>query len=64
MCNVLRTARQKKNPYHVNLLVAGCNAKDGPELYWLDHLAAMNKIPFAAHGNSLVRCECIAIDVN
>ena len=34
----------------MNLLIAGCNAKDGAELYWIDHLSALQKIPFAAHG--------------
>lgn len=32
------------------MLIAGYNAKDGPELYWMDYFAAVNKLPFAAHG--------------
>ena len=39
-----------KTPYHVNLLLGGFNERTGPELYWMDHLASMVKVPFATHG--------------
>lgn len=41
---------RSRTPYHVNLLLAGFDANTGPELYWMDNLAAMTKIPFALHG--------------
>ena len=34
----------------VNVLIAGYDDQTGPELYWIDYLGAMNKIPFGAHG--------------
>lgn len=34
----------------VNLLLAGYDKIEGPELYFMDYLASMNKCPFAAHG--------------
>lgn len=46
----LAQALRSRHPYQVNVLLAGYNEKDGPELYWIDYLAALNKIPFAAHG--------------
>ena len=39
-----------QNAYQVNVLVGGATASDGPELYWIDHLSALAKVPFAAHG--------------
>ena len=41
---------RSRTPYHVNLLLAGFDANTGPELYYMDYLAAMTKIPFALHG--------------
>jgi len=37
-------------PYMVNLLMAGVDTDDGPSLFFLDYLASLNKVPFAAHG--------------
>lgn len=34
----------------MNLLLAGYSERTGPELYWLDYLASMVKVPFATHG--------------
>eukprot|EP00029_Vermamoeba_vermiformis_P013160 TRINITY_DN807_c0_g1_i1.p1 TRINITY_DN807_c0_g1~~TRINITY_DN807_c0_g1_i1.p1 ORF type:complete len:193 (-),score=38.41 TRINITY_DN807_c0_g1_i1:143-721(-) len=39
----------RQNPYQVNSLLGGFD-KEGPSLYFLDHLAALHKVPFAAHG--------------
>jgi 20S proteasome alpha/beta subunit len=39
-----------QTPYFVNLLLAGYNDETGPELYFLDYLASMVKVPYAAHG--------------
>nr|XP_033813383.1 proteasome subunit beta type-2 [Geotrypetes seraphini] len=41
---------RSRTPYHVNLLLAGCDEHDGPSLYFMDYLAALAKVPFAAHG--------------
>lgn len=37
-------------PYMVNLLLAGYDKDEGPSLYFMDYLASLNKLPFAAHG--------------
>jgi len=34
----------------VNLLMAGFDKEAGPELYFMDYLASLNKVPFGAHG--------------
>lgn len=34
----------------VNLLLAGHDEKDGPQLYYMDHLASVAKVDYAAHG--------------
>lgn len=39
-----------QSPYHVNLLLAGYDEHDGPALYYMDYLASLAKVPFAAHG--------------
>ena len=41
---------RSRTPYQVNLLLAGYDESEGPSLYHMDHLAAMVKLPFAAHG--------------
>lgn len=41
---------RSRTPYHVNLLLAGYDDKTGPELYYLDHLSTMAKLPYAMHG--------------
>jgi len=40
----------RKNPYQVNLLVAGYDKDEGASLYYIDYLGAMAKMPYAAHG--------------
>ena len=34
----------------MNLLIAGHDKEDGPELYYMDYLASLNKVPFGCHG--------------
>ena len=34
----------------VNLLMAGYDKEEGPSLFYMDYLASLNKLPFAAHG--------------
>ncbi|KAI7832879.1 proteasome component C11 [Kickxella alabastrina] len=49
--NELATALRSRKPYQVNLLVAGVDRNSGEaSLYWIDYLAAMAKVPYAAHG--------------
>nr|CAD7463197.1 unnamed protein product [Timema tahoe] len=41
---------RSRTPYNVNLLLAGFDEQAGPELFFMDYLASMVKIPYAAHG--------------
>merc|ERR1711907_247414 len=47
----LAQSLRSRSPYQVNLLVAGFDEDAGPQLYYIDHLSAMAKVPFAAHGH-------------
>ncbi|QRW13100.1 amino-terminal nucleophile aminohydrolase [Ceratobasidium sp. AG-Ba] len=57
----LADSLRSRNPYAVNLLLAGidlaetpAHAPDGPKgkpsLYWVDYLGTLGEVPFAAHG--------------
>lgn len=47
---VARALRTRK-PYQVNLLLGGVDPiTNEPSLYWIDYLAALAKVPYAAHG--------------
>lgn len=46
----LSQALRSKGAYQVNLLIGGYDEADGPALYFMDHLAAFAKVPYAAHG--------------
>lgn len=46
MANYLRS----RTPYQCNLLLAGYDDETGPELYYIDYLACMIKLPFGMHG--------------
>lgn len=39
-----------QSPYHVNLLLAGYDKETGPHLYFLDYLASLVELKYAAHG--------------
>lgn len=39
-----------QTPYFVNVLMAGYDKENGPELYFMDYLASSMKVPFACHG--------------
>lgn len=42
---------RSRTPYQVNLLVAGFDKEtSNPELYYMDYLASMVKLPYASHG--------------
>ncbi|KAA8497141.1 Proteasome subunit beta type-2-B [Porphyridium purpureum] len=40
----------RKNPYSVNLLLGGYDQHDGPEVFYLDYLGTLHKMPFSAQG--------------
>eukprot|EP00161_Ancyromonas_sigmoides_P021497 TRINITY_DN636_c0_g1_i8.p1 TRINITY_DN636_c0_g1~~TRINITY_DN636_c0_g1_i8.p1 ORF type:complete len:230 (-),score=48.90 TRINITY_DN636_c0_g1_i8:242-841(-) len=39
----------RRGPYQCNMLLGGVDDK-GPGLYYIDYMASMHKMPFAAHG--------------
>lgn len=41
---------RSRTPYHVNLLVAGYNEKEGPELHFIDYIANAKSLDYAGHG--------------
>ncbi|XP_023017915.1 proteasome beta4 subunit [Leptinotarsa decemlineata] len=47
--NLADTLRSR-SPYHVNLLLAGYDKKDGAQLYYMDYLASVASVDYAAHG--------------
>jgi len=54
----LADSLRSRNPYQVNLLIAGCDPETGvPELYWLDYLASLKKLPFAVQGYGQYFCN-------
>lgn len=47
----LAKSLRSRKPYTVNLLLGGLDPiTKKPSLYWLDYLAALAPIPYAAHG--------------
>ncbi|KAI5298928.1 Proteasome subunit beta type-4 [Ascosphaera atra] len=41
---------RSRSPYTVNLLLGGVNPITGkPSLYWIDYLASLAELPYAAH---------------
>jgi 20S proteasome alpha/beta subunit len=40
----------RRSPYNVNLLIAGHDEVDGAGLYYVDYLASLAKVNYAAHG--------------
>jgi 20S proteasome subunit beta 4 len=47
----LASSLRSKKPYNVNLLLGGVDPITGkPSLYWLDYLASLAPLPYAAHG--------------
>lgn len=47
----LAEALRSRKPYNVNLLLAGFDSKEGPQLFYMDYLASMVKVPYAVHGH-------------
>jgi 20S proteasome subunit beta 4 len=47
----LATSLRSRKPYNVNLLLGGVDPiTHKPSLYWLDYLASLAPVPYAAHG--------------
>lgn len=47
----LAKSLRSRKPYTVNLLLGGWSELDKkPSLYWIDYLASVAKVPYAAHG--------------
>jgi len=46
----LAQSLRSRNPYNVNMLVAGYDEGEGPSLFFMDYLASCVKLPFAIHG--------------
>ncbi|KAK2753589.1 Proteasome subunit beta type-4 [Arachnomyces sp. PD_36] len=54
-----RSLRSRK-PYTVNLLLGGMDPiTQKPSLYWLDYLASLAAVPYAAHGYAQYYCLSI-----
>lgn len=47
----LASSLRSRKPYTVNLLLGGVDPiTHKPSLYWLDYLASLSSLPYAAHG--------------
>lgn len=47
----LASALRSRKPYTVNLILGGYDQiEDKPTLYWIDYLASLAPVPYAAHG--------------
>ncbi|KAI1005903.1 putative proteasome subunit beta type-4 [Podosphaera aphanis] len=58
--NNLASSLRSRNPYNVNLLLGGFDPiTNKPSLYWLDYLASLASVPYAAHGYAQYYCLSI-----
>ncbi|KAJ8126660.1 hypothetical protein O1611_g6978 [Lasiodiplodia mahajangana] len=56
----LATSLRSRKPYTVNLLLGGVDPiTHKPSLFWLDYLAALAPLPYAAHGYAQYYCLSI-----
>jgi len=56
----LATSLRSRNPYNVNLLLGGVDPiTHKSTLYWLDYLASLAAVPYAAHGYAQYYCLSI-----
>ncbi|KAK4225896.1 proteasome subunit beta type-2 [Podospora fimiseda] len=56
----LASSLRSRKPYHVNLLLGGVDPiTHKSRLYWLDYLAALAPVPYAAHGYAQYYCLSI-----
>ncbi|RAL08985.1 proteasome core particle subunit beta 4 [Aspergillus homomorphus CBS 101889] len=53
----LARSLRSRNPYTVNLLLGGMDPiTQKPHLYWIDYLASVASVPYAAHGYAQYYC--------
>ncbi|KAK6585786.1 hypothetical protein PZA11_000843 [Diplocarpon coronariae] len=56
----LASSLRSRKPYNVNLLLGGLDPlTNRPSLYWLDYLASLAPLPYAAHGYAQYYCLSI-----
>ncbi|OTB05795.1 hypothetical protein M426DRAFT_319478 [Hypoxylon sp. CI-4A] len=56
----LASSLRSRKPYNVNLLLGGVDPiTHKPSLFWLDYLAALATVPYAAHGYAQYYCLSI-----
>ncbi|PHH83784.1 hypothetical protein CDD82_2656 [Ophiocordyceps australis] len=56
----LASSLRSRHPFNVNLLMGGVDPITGkPSLYWLDYLASLAELPYAAHGYAQYYCLSI-----
>lgn len=56
----LASSLRSRNPYNVNLLLGGVDPiTNKPSLFWLDYLASLASVPYAAHGYAQYYCLSI-----
>ncbi|KAH8693611.1 putative proteasome component [Talaromyces proteolyticus] len=56
----LARSLRSRTPYTVNLLLGGIDAiTNTPSLYWIDYLASLAQVPYAAHGYAQYYCLSI-----
>ncbi|KAI4159042.1 MAG: hypothetical protein LQ342_006943 [Letrouitia transgressa] len=56
----LAKSLRSRRPYTVNLLLGGMDPiTKKPHLYWLDYLASLTPLPYAAHGYAQYYCLSI-----
>ncbi|KAK2067905.1 hypothetical protein P8C59_001604 [Phyllachora maydis] len=56
----LASSLRSRKPYNVNLLLGGVDPiTHKPSLYWLDYLASLASVPYAAHGYAQYYCLSI-----
>ncbi|KAI1256265.1 putative proteasome subunit beta type-4 [Eutypa lata] len=56
----LASSLRSRKPYHVNLLLGGVDPiTHKPSLFWLDYLASLAPVPYAAHGYAQYYCLSI-----
>ncbi|KAI1776109.1 nucleophile aminohydrolase [Hypoxylon rubiginosum] len=56
----LASSLRSRKPYNVNLLLGGVDPiTHKPSLFWLDYLAALAAVPYAAHGYAQYYCLSI-----
>ncbi|KAK8067134.1 proteasome subunit beta type-2, partial [Apiospora hydei] len=56
----LASSLRSRKPYNVNLLLGGVDPiTQKPKLFWLDYLASLAPVPYAAHGYAQYYCLSI-----